>query len=197
MVRQKKVKTQAPIATVSTIVPPWVSNPILRRSFRFNCTSANLTSISVGGVRAILSAATATNTTFVKLIQAFKVERVRIIDTAGSNVFLEWTAKNGPNKNTESIGNSTFPSKIDQRPPSNSNCAFWQTSITDADGIFTLRGASSTTFVDVWLAIVLDSGSGTTGTAQASFGAAGVYYGPLDGPQASPVFPSESLDTFK
>lgn len=179
-----------------TLVPNWQANPILSRSFRFACASSNLTSVSIANLLSLLvfPQTTTTSTTAGALIAGIRIKKVRIWDISGLNIFLEWISSTAPNQNIEALGNTTFPSMIESRPPKNSNASFWQSwnVPSTALGMFQIRGNNGTSFLDLMVDFCMVSGGIPSSVTLSGAKAPGIYYYSLTGTSA---WPSESLDS--
>jgi hypothetical protein len=157
----------------------------------------NSSNISISLVA--VSSVVASSATGVALFYQVRLKRVRVTDTSGAEIFLEWISNNSgaitaPNSNLTAIGNSSFPSSIDSRPPADSTASMWQGS-SNTVGLFNLKCAANTSYVDIWFDAAIGSGTGVITTAVANSQPVGIYYGSLDSSRASAAnYKSVALD---
>ncbi len=131
------------------------------------------------------------------LYDVCKINRIRIVDTAGGLINIQWYAQAsgtvGTGMTREAVGNAIYPSIIDMTPPPGSQAALNLGNVSGTN-VMAINGQSSSTYVDLWITVFLDGG-GTTLSTTSTMSAPGLYYNALDGSSgvirsqgANPIF---------
>jgi hypothetical protein len=141
----------------------------------------------------LVGATITASSTLTALLQSVKIDRIRIVDTAGGQILISWTgaslgAAGGSDLTFTAAGNAIFPSVIDMPPPPLSGAAFW-IGASGSNSVMSISGEVDTTYVDLWITATL-GGLTRQFTTNNSGNNNTVYYLPLDGPGATPTFPA-------
>jgi len=179
-----------------SVLPQIDATPRIKLHLRFNCRVGSPTVVNQTSIVNLLGASYTTGSTMTALLGSIKINRIRMIDTAGGEIFLAWVGAALGNVvssdiQKSAVGTAFQPSVIDMSPPPNSGAAFWMGTIS-SNNVLTLSGSANTTWVDLWATAVLGNLTRTFTTSM-SPNTNTVYFLPLDGPSATPSYPASGM----
>jgi len=179
-----------------SVLPSMWTTPRVKLHLRFNCRVGTPTNISQTSMVNLLGASITASTTVVALLGSIKINRLRMIDTAGGEIFLAWYGASTGNTissdlSKSAVGTAFQPSVIDMVPPPNSGAAFWMGTIS-SNLVLQVSGSANTTWIDLWVICVLGNLTRTFTTSNTPNNNT-VYFLPLDGPSATPSFPASGM----
>ncbi len=178
-------------ASMSPNLPPKLNiTPVLRRTFRFGCTTSGSYTITIADLAGACGGiCTVVNTTLKAWASAVKVHRFRIWNPSTTSAVqvaeVVWFAV-GTNQGREDVKDVALPTgvtmtrMVDSSPPPNTLAWFWQTTVSNTNSICQLQ-VDAGSVIDVDISYQLSNQLASPTLAIATGVLSTVYYLPLDG----------------
>jgi len=193
---QANIKRVVPVAVQpQSLFPTWDSKYTQGVLLRYTCSGTTgykaISFVNLYGsiVMALATGAAPQNT--YGIIDNLRVRRIRLIDPSGQPIGISFPGTQFSRQTAKvADGNgSTNPTVLDVKPPAMATIGFWNDQGTGT--AFSIQGSSSL-IVELHLSIsIMGAGnSGLVATTTTSVTQGSMYFMPLDGPGAAPVFPS-------
>ncbi len=190
--KMKSRKGRKPSKVIPNRPPQYEASVTFGRKFRFSCsTAATTSSITRAQLLDLIVLNAAANTNY-RMIDAIKVNRIRIWGqppgNAGAGVLapvaVQWLSENGPTKLISDSGiGSTLGARIDSRPPPMSLASFWSLTGTGEAVTLFVISANAGDIVDLDCSVRFQNQSLTAAGAEAvttvastAAGSVGVVY---------------------